>query len=252
MKANFFFHNTIRKYIVSFENIFNNIKVRRGNNDITTVPIRWIMKEKMSEVRHDINKEPNVKTILPIISYDLTNIAYDEERATNLLHRKVHTNSTTGKINSILNQIPFSFDFKLIIHTRYEIEMLQIIEQILPFFRPSFNITIKALPEMGILQTDIPVIFTGITLDNDYANNIEDIRHLETVLTFKMRAWLYTDINDDAPIINRVLIDFGVIGEDANQSYEGIEHITNPLVSTQEDEYSAEKNIFTNDDFENP
>jgi hypothetical protein len=246
MINSFFFNNTIRKYVVTFGNVFNNIKVQHGNGNLVGVPIRYITKEKFADVRNNNNKDPNVKVILPMLAYDLVGISYDNTRKTNLLHQKNYLNSNTNTNNALLNAVPFNLDFELDIVTRYELEMLQIVEQILPFFQPSFNVMIKALPEMGILNTDVPIILKSTTISNDYVGNPEQIRHLTWTLSFTMRAWLYTNINTDSAIINRVLIDFGVMDSEDNKQTidECVEWITDPLPSSEDDNPAIEKNIF--------
>jgi len=242
----FFFNNTLRKYVVTFGNIFNNISVRHGNNTTAKVPVQQLTKEKFVQALDDNNTDPNVKVILPMITYDLVDIKYDASRKTNTLqNRKIYKNTETGKMNSILNAIPYDLKFKLYIFTRYETEMLQIVEQILPFFQPAFNIMIKSFPEMGITQTDVPVILDSTSINNEYVGNDSDIRHLSWELEFTMRAWIYTNLDNDAPIINRVLIDFGVMGPEDNVSLEGIEWVTDPIPSTGEDDPLIIKNTFT-------
>lgn len=233
----FFYHNTIKKYITAFGNMFNNIKVKSGNLPATVVPIRYASKEKFIEAWYsNDNKTPAVEQILPVMSYELTDISYDSTRKTNTLQEKLLKTSPTN-VRRSLNPSPFDLTFTLRIYCRYGLHILQIAEQILPFFQPSFNITIKEHPEMGIEERDVSVVLSSVASDNTYTGAAEERRHLEWSMTFVMKAWLYPGYEDNFNIINRVLIDFGINPGEATIS--GLEYVTDPFGIDESTEHTV-------------
>lgn len=223
----FFYHNTIKTYITAFGNMFNNIKVKSGALPTSVVPIRFASKEKFIEAWYtNNNKTPAVEQILPVMSYELTDIAYDAARKTNTMQEVLYKTSPTN-IRRSLNPSPFDLTFSLHIYTRYGEHLLQIAEQILPFFQPSFNITIKEQPALGINERDVPVILSSVTSDSTYTGPAEERRHLEWSMTFVMKAWLYPNYEENFNIINRVLVDFGI--NPGEQTLSGLEYITDPF-----------------------
>ena len=55
--------------------------------------------------------------------------------------------------------IPYNLNFELAIMAKNQDDGLQILEQILPFFQPSFNITLNLVPTMDE-KRDYPVTLT--------------------------------------------------------------------------------------------
>lgn len=234
----FFYYNTLKTYITAFGNVFNNIKVKHGNENIRLVPIRYASKEKFVEFLMDQAGQtaPYYEQTVPVIAYEMTEVAYDASRRVNTLQEKFFTNES-GIVQKVMAPNPFNLTFQLSIFTRYGDEMLQIVEQILPYFQPSFNITIKECPELGILERDVPIILTGIASENVYVGTKDERRHIEWTLTFEVRAWLYP--NGSAAdgkshgVINRVIIDFGTAV--TAQTFTGFDTSVDPFVTSSAD-----------------
>lgn len=246
----YFFYNTFKTYIVAFGNVFNNVKVKHGNNNIVNVPIRYSSKEKYTEFLLDATYKnpPGFEVSVPVMAYEMTGVSYDPTRAVNQLKETFYTDPVTKKTKRILAPSPYTLSFSLSVFTRYGDEMLQIVEQILPYFRPSFNITIKEVPELGIIERDVPITLTGVASENAYAGPPNERRHIEWSMTFEMQAWLYPDgnanaVDGDYPIIRRVLVDFGP-GNDV-VTFEGMEYKADPFFANKESAEVVKNNTYT-------
>ena len=79
--------------------------------------------------------------------------------------------------------VPYNMGFTLSIYTKLNDDMLQIIEQILPYFQPHYNLSIKFLGNLNEIR-DIPVVLDNIQMDDDYEGNFETRRALVYTLTF--------------------------------------------------------------------
>ena len=234
----FFYYNTLKTYITAFGNVFNNIKVKHGNDNIRLVPIRYASKEKFVEFLMDQAGQtaPYYEQTVPVMAYEMTEVAYDPSRKVNTLQQSFFTDAD-GIVQKVMSPNPFNLTFQLSIFTRYGEEMLQVVEQILPFFQPSFNITIKECPELGIIERDVPIILTGIASENVYVGTKDERRHIEWTLTFEVRAWLYANGNADGSggrgVINRVIIDFGTAV--TAQTFTGFDKSVDPFVTPSAD-----------------
>jgi hypothetical protein len=206
-----FYHNIIRKYIVAFGSLFNDIHVIRSQSDGTLakdikVPITFASKDKtryqLNSIHSRQNEIVNVATILPKMSFILNNsIEYDNLRVLNpLLERQKRVNSDFTDTNIRVGK-PFNFNFQLSIWTKYLDDMFQIIEQVLSFFNPDYHVTIREIPELNI-ETSIPIVFQGCSPNFETEFNDESWRVLRFDIDFVLKGWIYPPIKDNTLIEN--------------------------------------------------
>ena len=88
MLGNYYYHEIVRKTIVSFGTLFNQIYIRHDDNAGNTyselkVPLAYGPSQKFLarlEQQADLNKP--VQTTLPRMSFEMNNISYDSTRKT--------------------------------------------------------------------------------------------------------------------------------------------------------------------------
>ena len=72
-----FYHQTLRKYVITFGNMFNNLTVERidsSGNSLQTIeiPIAYSPKEKwLARIRDNPDLNAQVQTILPRLSFEI-------------------------------------------------------------------------------------------------------------------------------------------------------------------------------------
>ncbi len=71
----------------------------------------------------------------------------------------------------------------------------QILEQILPYFSPAYQVTMNEMSTMGI-KRDIPIIFNGLSTEDSYEGDFISRRALIHTLTFTVKAFLYGPTKD--------------------------------------------------------
>ena len=54
-----------------------------------------------------------------------------------------------NKIKETYMPVPYNMNFELSIYTKINDDMLQIIEQILPYFQPEYSLTVDLVKELG-------------------------------------------------------------------------------------------------------
>ena len=248
--TNHFYHGSTRKIIVAFGTLFNNITVERQDATIITVPLTYASKEKFYLALKQ-NKELDTlsSTVLPRIGFIITDIAYDFERKQSSIGKFHAVSANDNKHKKMFLPVPYDIQIQVSLYSRNMIDGLQIIEQIIPFFKPSFNITINELESMGVMR-DIPIILDSITHDDTSEGDLSDsFRILRWDLDFTIKANYYGPTKDQA-IIKKVYVDYftstdGEYVEDIDERY----YVkVDPEDARQEDLWVYDEEIFSKGD----
>jgi len=118
--------------------------------------------------------------------------------------------SSTTQLKTIYNPVPYNFDFTLSVMVKNSDDGTQILEQILPYFTPEYQVTMVEMSTMGI-KRDIPIIFTGLSTEDSYEGDFLTRRALIHTLTFVVQGFLYGPTSD-----------IGVIREVDVNEYDGL------------------------------
>ena len=202
------YNKNIRNIVVLFGTVFNDISVKRLKSDGTTerefkVPIAYGPAEKFLS---KLNQQDTVT--LPRMSFEITDYSYDPARKlqTTKKLKKVKTGSTTD-LNTIYNPVPYNFNITLSIMVKYSDDGTQILEQILPYFTPEFQVTMNEMSTMGV-KRDIPIILTGVTTEDTYEGDFLTRRALIHTLTFTVKGYIYGRTTDQG-VIREVDVNLG-------------------------------------------
>lgn len=208
-----YYHGVVRKVIVSFGQLFSNLKIQRFNNDniieqLIDVPISYGNKEKWYQrLREEKDVEQRVLISLPRIGYEVTGLQYDSSRKINKMTQyRACTPTLAGNYLSAFAPVPYNIQFGLYVMTKTLDDMYQIVEQILPFFAPQYTLTVNIIPKLDI-KLDIPITLNGIDINDSYEGPMENRREVVATLTFTAKAEFLGQINDDASngIITKVI-----------------------------------------------
>jgi len=204
-----FYWGTIRKSIVAFGNMFNSITIERkdaqGNTiGIQRVPLSYSPKQKFLA---RIQQQPDVDTsqfnvIVPRMGFEMTGISYDPNRKVSPIQQSRNINSATTA-SSQYAPTPYNIDILLYIYSRNQDDGLQILEQILPYFNPDYNLTLKAIPDLNILN-DLPILLDSVTFEDDYEGDFVTRRSITWTLSFTMKLNFYGPVSRQG-IIKKVV-----------------------------------------------
>ena len=190
-----YYNRTIRKLVVGFGNLFNDITMVKYNPDLTEserflVPIAYATKESyVMRLEEDLALDKKVQMTLPRLSFEMTGLTYDTSRKQNTNIKNV--SSTPSGIKSQYNPVPYNFDFNLYLYVRNIEDGTQVLEHIIPFFTPDYTIKINMVPEMGIIK-EIPVVLNSCTSDITYEGNREkDPRMIIWTLNFTVKGYIF-------------------------------------------------------------
>ena len=202
LNAGKFYWSTIRKSIVAFGNLFNNIAIDRRDGtgaviQTLRVPLAYAPKQKFLAriAAQPQSFEQSFQTYLPRMGFEMTGLQYDPGRRISLVQQNRALNGTsTTSLNSQYAPTPYNIDMTLYVYTKNQDDGLQIIEQILPYFNPDFNLTLNAIPAMGI-KNDLPIILDNISYEDEYEGDFTQRRAIIWTLNFTMKLNFYGPIN---------------------------------------------------------
>jgi hypothetical protein len=194
-----FYNRSIRKIVVAFGTIFNDIQIVRYTKDGVTpkevfkVPLSYGSKEKyLTRITSDPSLTKSVNTVVPRISFELTGMSYDVERKRN----SIIQNMNLGPNNSVITQynpIPYNFDFSMSIYVRNTEDGTQIIEQILPFFTPDFTVSVDFISELQ-QKYDLPILLNTVDNETTYEGDFMDTRLIIWNLNFTAKGYIWPPV----------------------------------------------------------
>ena len=207
-----FYHETIRKVIVSFGTMFNNINLVRkdssGNiSQSMKVPLAYGPREKfLVRLREDADLSKTVAITLPRIGFEIANLSYDPARKLNRVQKFKKVKGTkSSQLDTQFMPVPYNIDIELFVMAKQSDDALQIVEQILPYFQPDYTFTINDQPDMGI-KRDVPIILNSIAYEDNYQGDFTTRRALIYTLSFTAKFYLYGPVTS-SKVIKTVQID---------------------------------------------
>ena len=197
--ANIFYNRTIRKLVVGFGNLFNNITLVRYNPDNSEaerfiVPIAYAAKEHyVQRLEADYNLDKKVQMTLPRLSFEMTGLRYDASRKQNT-NVKNFAQTSDGVVGQY-NPVPYDLTFNLYLYVRNIEDGTQVIEHIIPYFTPDYTIKLNMIPEMGIVK-EVPIILNDVSQDITYeGDRSSDPRMIIWTLSFTVKANFYGPVS---------------------------------------------------------
>ena len=212
MLGQYYYHEILRKTIISFGTIFNDIHIRHrdGAGKETSdmrVPLAYGPMQKFLarlEQQADLNRATQIT--LPRMSFETTNIAYDATRKGGIT--QTFKASDGSKLRKVFMPVPYNVGFELNILVKLNDDALQIIEQILPYFQPSFNVTIDLVNVIGE-KRDVPLVLDNISFQDDYEGDFTTRRALIYTLNFTAKTYLFGPVSDSSEgLIKKVQVDY--------------------------------------------
>jgi hypothetical protein len=196
----------IRKTTVTFASLFKDIPLIKYDQygketERVKIPIVYSNKEKyVKRLEGDPGEiDKKVQITLPRIEYGLLGIQYDLSRKTNQANKIVGCGSNaTVYVNS---PAPYNFQFELTLYTRNIEETNQIMEYILPYFTPDYNVKINMVPQAGISK-NVPITLNGIIDEQDSTGMFDSaVRSIFRTLSFTARSFIFGAPNYYKPIL---------------------------------------------------
>ena len=253
-----FYHQIFRKTVIAFGTLFNGIEINRDGNEIIKVPLAYGPTQKFLarlEQQPDLNKP--IQISLPRMSFEFTGVSYDNSRklATTQAYAVAPRNDRKD-IKKMFFPVPYNMAFELNIMTLLNDDALQIVEQILPYFQPNFNLTIDLVESIGE-KRDIPITLESVSFEDNYEGDYTSRRVLLYTLKFTAKTFLFGPVPDSSKdIITRVSVGLGA-GDPSPEARRSITYTTpvatkayngNVITNLSEDLSASDNLIKINDD----
>ena len=192
-------HDSLRKYIIVFGTVFNDIYINRlsATGEVLQtlkVPLTYGPKDKvLSRLEQSPRLDNQVGIILPRISFEMTTMEYDPTRKLNTLNKLTKQSAVAGTDDEVKYQyqpVPYDMQFEMNILVKNAEDGTRIVEQIVPYFTPAFTVSVNVVPEVDGPR-DIPIVLNSISSQDQYEGNFEQRRALIWTLNFTLKGWLY-------------------------------------------------------------
>ena len=160
-----------------------------------------------------IEQSPDLKgaptLTLPRISFEFSGLSYDPTRK--VTQTQTFLTAPAGektKAKKVYMPVPYNMTFELNILAKVNDDCLQIVEQILPYFQPSYNLTVNLLSSIGE-KRDVPVVLDNVSFTDDYEGDFSERRALIYTLTFTAKTYLFGPVPDaSGGLIKKATIDY--------------------------------------------
>ena len=212
MLGTYYYHEIVRKTIIGFGTLFNNIFIKHEGIDDSTldetkVGLAYGPQQKFfAKIREQANLTKAVAITLPRMSFEMTSIQYDPTRKSGITQTFKASDGTNLK--KVFMPVPYNIGFELSIFSKLNDDALQILEQILPYFQPSFNITVNLVKSIGE-KRDIPIVLDNISFRDEYEGDFTTRTALIYTLQFTAKTYLFGPVADTSDgLIKKVQVDY--------------------------------------------
>jgi hypothetical protein len=258
MLGSHFYNEIIRKNIIAFGTLFNNITLRKkdpatGNIfEEEKVALAYGPRQKFLarlEQNPTASTGKNIAISMPRMYFEMTGIDYDPTRKTSPIQKYktiIADNGTEVKVQYV--PVPYNMSFELGILSKSQDDALQIIEQILPYFQPAFSITLNMIPDMNE-KRDVAIVLNDINYEDEWEDDFSQRRFIVYTLRFTAKTYFYGPYSQ-SDIIKKAIV-YETIG-DAAVNRRTIKRTYTPVATQDQDGDSdvdaADTTILTADD----
>ena len=191
----YFYNEIFRSVIIGFGSIFNGIEVKKSNS-VIKVPLAYGPTQKfLARMQQEADLSKPVSITLPRMSFEFLGLQYDPTRKSTQTQTIINQTPDGANVKKNYLPVPYNMRFELSIMTKLNDYMLQIVEQILPYFQPAYQVPINFLGNLKE-KRDVPIQLDNISMEDDYEGNFDTRRALIYTLQFTAKTTLFGPISD--------------------------------------------------------
>ena len=187
----YFYNEILRKTIIGFGTLFNSMEIQQEGS-VVRIPLAYGPTQKFLariEQSPDLNKPMAIT--LPRMSFEFIGLTYDPSRKVTTTQTFVAKDKDDGtETRKSYMPVPYNMAFELSVYTKLNDDALQIVEQILPYFQPSYNLSIELVDEIKE-KRDVPIVLESVTMQDDYEGDFTTRRVLYYTLRFTAKTYLF-------------------------------------------------------------
>tara|TARA_Y100000590_G_scaffold410043_1_gene502764 strand:+ start:292 stop:1287 length:996 start_codon:yes stop_codon:yes gene_type:complete len=191
----YFYNEIFRSVIIGFGSLFNGIEVKKSSS-IIKVPLAYGPTQKfLARMQQEADLNKPVSITLPRMAFEFLGLQYDPTRKSTQTQTIINQTPDGTEVKRNYLPVPYNMRFELSIMTKLNDDMLQITEQILPYFQPAYQLPINFLGNLKE-KRDVPIQLDNIIMEDDYEGNFDTRRALIYTLTFTAKTTLFGPITD--------------------------------------------------------
>tara|TARA_A100001201_G_scaffold4811_5_gene9261 strand:- start:810 stop:1814 length:1005 start_codon:yes stop_codon:yes gene_type:complete len=211
----YFYHEILRKTIIAFGTLFNGIEIKHTNSsddvtEVIKVPLAYGPTQKfLARLEQSAELSKSTQISLPRMSFEFVGLQYDSSRKVTTTQTFVTTDTDNKtEVKKAYMPVPYNMAFELTVYTKLNDDMLQIVEQILPYFQPAYNLSVNLVESIGE-KRDIPVVIESITMQDDYEGDFTTRRSLYYTIRFTAKTYLFGPVTSASKdLIKKVRIGY--------------------------------------------
>jgi hypothetical protein len=247
MLGTYYYHHIIRKTIIAFGTVFNQIYIKHQDENNETyselrVPLAYgPMQKFLARLTQQADLNKPVQITLPRMSFEMTSIRYDPSRKATVTQS--FKASDGQNLKKVYMPVPYNIGFQLSIMCKLNDDALQIVEQILPYFQPAFTLTVDLVDSIGE-KRDIPLNLDEISFKDDYEGDFSTRRSLIYTLNFTAKTYLFGPISDTTDgLIRKVQVDMYTSTDTVNAKREmRYTVVPDPIDAAPDDDFGFNEN----------
>jgi hypothetical protein len=222
-----FYNERVRKSVAVFGAMFNDLYIIRksGDNVVSQmkVPLAYAPQrkylERINEMSNGEDTERQLAIRLPRMSFEIVNIAYDQQRQLPKTNYFLRTGvEDNQKASKFYVATPYIITFELSIYAKQHDDVLQVVEQIFPYFAPQYTISVKPIEDFPDIVEDVPIILNSVAFTDDFEGVIEQRRTIVYTLSFDMKVSFYGPKPAETGVISRIDADLYTMNSSVNDS----------------------------------
>jgi hypothetical protein len=192
----YFYNEIFRSVIIGFGSLFNGIEIKHNNKSIMKVPLAYGPTQKfLARMQQEADLNKPVSITLPRMSFEFLGLQYDPTRKSTQTQTIINQTPDGTQVKKNYMPVPYNMRFELSIMTKLNDDMLQILEQVLPYFQPAYNLSINYLGNLKE-KRDVPIQLDNISMEDDYEGNFDTRRALIYTLSFTAKTYVFGPIAD--------------------------------------------------------
>ena len=236
-----FYYSAVRKTVAAFGALLNGISIQRKDASGTAVqtlevPVMYLPKSRffyMTEASKLDGNEARINTVFPRMGYEMTSLFYDNSRKLQMQTTVPGRLVSSGARQNEYAPVPYSLSFSVYLAAKNTQDALQVIEQIIPFFQPTFNLSIWEM-DQAAQSRDVPVTLQNVDFQDSWDGQTNSERTIIWTMTFVANIWVHGP-SKEAMEIKIAQINTAVSGTSAGSQTTAT---VNPPTASSEDSFT--------------
>ena len=215
-----FYFGLVRKYVTLFGAVFDDISISREGNKTIKIPVEYGPKERyLTRQEQNPDLQRPISQVWPRMAFEIDSLEYDSTRKLDPNGFCTTGSSSSGTLKVQNNPAPWNINFRLSLISRNTEDALKVLEQILPFFSPTLNVTADLIPEMNYDPVTLPITLLNVNMNELYEGSFDDREYITVELIFELRGYMYGPIST-SKVIKGVYID--LYTPNTNTAFQGV------------------------------